>query len=108
MIENLIIYRYNMLTLARRLGLTSSRLELVQSFILQEKCTVPLQLYMVPEQRRGMARGRNYYIKGASQKQDISEEARELLRNRRCVYLTTYSSVTLRIAFNEFMDALFL
>ena len=35
------------------------------------------------DQRRGMARGRNYYIKGASNKQDISREARELLENAR-------------------------
>ena len=30
-----------------------------------------------------MARGRNYYVKGASNKQDISPEARELLRNKK-------------------------
>lgn len=33
------------------------------------------------QQRRGMARGRNYYIKGGSNKQDISEETRDLLKN---------------------------
>merc|ERR1719481_936053 len=33
------------------------------------------------EQRRGMARGRNFYIKGAANKQDISEETKDLLRN---------------------------
>jgi hypothetical protein len=35
------------------------------------------------EQRRGMARGRNYYVRGASNKDDISQEARDLLLNQR-------------------------
>jgi hypothetical protein len=35
------------------------------------------------EQRRGMARGRNYYLKGASNKDEISPEARDLLINQR-------------------------
>jgi len=33
------------------------------------------------QQSRGMARGRYYYIKGASNKQDLSEETRDLLKN---------------------------
>jgi len=37
----------------------------------------------IADQKRGMARGRNYYVKGASNKQDISPEARELLRNKK-------------------------
>ena len=37
------------------------------------------------EQRRGMARGRNYYVRGASNKDDISQEARDLLLNQRLV-----------------------
>jgi hypothetical protein len=35
------------------------------------------------QQYRGMARGRNYYLKGASNKQDISEEAKHLLKHAR-------------------------
>lgn len=35
------------------------------------------------QQNRGMARGRNYYIKEASNKQDISDETKELLKHAR-------------------------
>lgn len=35
------------------------------------------------QHQRGMARGRNYYLRGGSNKQEMSQETRELLRNAR-------------------------
>jgi len=42
-----------------------------------------INLNNINQQYRGMARGRNYYLKNASNKQDISEETKELLKNAR-------------------------
>ena len=51
-----------------------------------------------------MARGRNYYIKGASQKQQISEEARELLKNRRQVIKNPFKRLSLTLNGKSCLD----
>ena len=96
-----------MLTLAGRLKVIPA-----QFSVLPEQCSSFLQLFSLPEQcassvkeqRRGMARGRNYYIKGASQKQQISEEARELLKNRRQVIKNPFKRLSLTLNGKSCLD----
>lgn len=52
-------------------------------FLLQQQRQQQQQPDPLVQQARGMARGRNHYLRGASNKDDISPEARDLLINQR-------------------------
>ena len=50
--------------------------------VLRQGAARPI-VVMQLEHKRGMARGRNHYLKGASNNDEISPEARDLLINQR-------------------------
>jgi len=69
---------------ARRSLSVVARLDPASSWLLTSSVAAPHNKMAAGEQqRRGMARGRNFYIRGASNKQEISEETKELLKNAR-------------------------
>ena len=71
---------YRSLSVAARLDPAASSWLLTSSVAARLE---PPNKMAAEQQRRGMARGRNFYIRGASNKQEISEETKELLKNAR-------------------------